>query len=154
RFPNITVVSVRDAIATVNGFLTDLATAVRGVAAVALVLGVIVLTGAITAGRGARAVGAVVLQELGARRGAGLRGGGVAFALLGALASLIAAGLGTVSAWAVTARVFEAPFHVSLGLILGTVLGALVATVGLGLAASWTALSAPPARALQGLTRT
>lgn len=149
RFPNVTVIAVREAIAAVNRVLGELALAVRLGGLVTVAVGVLVLAGALAAGHRRRVYDAVVLKMLGAVRARVLYAYGIEFALLGLVTALTAAGLGTLVAFLVMTRVMEASFTVLPGAIAVTLVGALVITLGLGLAGTMGALSARPAEVLR-----
>ncbi|MBV9508805.1 MAG: hypothetical protein JO303_00820, partial [Caulobacteraceae bacterium] len=68
-FPTITTVRVKDVLDAVNALVGKLALAIRGASAVTIAASVLVLSGALAAGRRARVYDAVVLKVLGATRG-------------------------------------------------------------------------------------
>ena len=100
-YPNVTAVPVGDILETVNQVLGDIANAVRGIAAITLVAGTLVLAGAVAAGHRRRIYDAVVLKVLGATRGTVLRAFLLEYGLLGLVTALIAAGIGTLAGWAI-----------------------------------------------------
>ena len=67
-YPGVTIIRVKDALDAVSGVVSQLATAIRGAASVALAASVLVLAGALAAGQEARLYDAVVLKTLGATR--------------------------------------------------------------------------------------
>ena len=67
-FPEIAAVHVRDAVATVDRLVTEIAWAVRGASAITLAAAILVLGGAFAAGRHRRIHDVVVLKTLGATR--------------------------------------------------------------------------------------
>ncbi|MBV9571489.1 MAG: ABC transporter permease [Alphaproteobacteria bacterium] len=149
RFPNISTVRVKDAIAQVNGLLRQLADGVRAASLVTILAGLLVLAGAIAAGQRARIYDSTVLKVLGATRAriAGIYA--LEYGLLGIITGTLALAAGTAAAWLVARRVFDVPFVFDGGAALVTVLGGASATLLFGLASTWTALSARPATQLR-----
>ena len=100
RFPNVSAVPVREGLAAVARVVATIGTAIRLVALVTLAAGVLVLGGAVAAGHRRRVYDAVVLKVLGAPRGALAAAFLIEHGLVGLLTALVAAGLGTVAAYA------------------------------------------------------
>ncbi|MCP1336623.1 ABC transporter permease [Futiania mangrovi] len=148
-FPNVSAIRVRDALETVATYVENLGAAVRGISAVTILSGLLVLAGALAAGQRARTYDAVVLKVLGATRGRLAAVHLTEFALLGLATAVVSAALGTVGAWAVVDLVMGARFTVLPWTLLATVAGTLVVTVGIGIALSWRTLSARPAGPLR-----
>lgn len=149
EFPNVTSVRVKQALAQISLVLTQFSLAIRAIGSVTLVSGVLVLAGAMAAGFRARLRDAVILKVLGATRWRIL---GIYFReylVLGLTTALIAAGAGTMAAFAIVTQMMNLPWHflpATLGL---TVLVATFVTIVLGLLGTWGALSAPAARSLR-----
>lgn len=148
-FPNISVVRVKEALQEVNRLLGQVATAVRAAAAITLLSGVLVLAGAIVAGRRQRLREAAILKVLGATRGDVLRAMLVEYAVLGLATALVAGLVGWVAAWVVITQVMGAEWVALPMTLVLTALGAMALTVVLGLAGTWQVLSLPPARVLR-----
>ncbi len=149
RFPNISTVRVKDAIAQVNGILRELGDGVRAASLVTILAGLLVLAGAIAAGQRARIYDSTVLKVLGATRAriAGIYA--LEYGLLGVITGALSLAAGTLAAWLVARRVFEVAFVFDLRAALLTVLGGAAATLLFGLAAAWSALSTRPAAQLR-----
>jgi putative ABC transport system permease protein len=149
RFPGVSTVRVKDAIAQVNGLLQELSDGVRAASLVTLLAGLLVLAGAVAAGQRARLYDSTVLKVLGASRAqiAGIYA--LEYGLIGAATGLIALVAGTAAAEAVAERVFAVPFVFDLGAVLITVVGGALATLGFGIVAAWAALAARPAELLR-----
>jgi putative ABC transport system permease protein len=144
-FPNVSAIHVREALASVRRIIGLIGDAVRLTALATLAAGALVLGGAIAAGHRRRVYDAVVLKVLGATRGAILASLLIEYGLLGALAGLAAAGIGTVAAWALVTRVMQADWVFLPLPVLKTVAAAVVLTLGLGFAGTWRALGAKAA---------
>ena len=140
RFPNITAVRIKEALDTVNELLLTIGAAVRSIAAVTLVAGTLVLAGAIAAGHRRRVYDSVVLKVLGATRRHVLGAFLLEYGLLGLLTGIIAAIIGTLTAWAVITQVMETEWvFIPLTVLLTTLL-CIGITLGLGFVGTWRAL--------------
>jgi putative ABC transport system permease protein len=149
KFPNVTVVRVKEALAQVGDLLAALAKGVEAASLVTILAGILVLAGAIAAGHQARLYDAVVLKVLGATRGRIAAIYAVEYGVLGALAGLAALAAGTLAAWGVSVFVLDIPFVFAGTALAVTILGGAAATLLLGLAGGFAALSAKPARRLR-----
>lgn len=148
-FPNITAISVRDAVTLVSDLLGSIAAATSWGAAATLVTGFLVLIGAALSGERARSYEAAVLKTLGATRGQILRSFALRAGLLGAGAGLVALLAGILGAWAICHFLLEAEYRVIWPNALAVVLGGLALNLAAGLAFAWRPLSARPARILR-----
>jgi putative ABC transport system permease protein len=150
-FPAVTSLRVKDVIEAVSGLVGKLIFAIRGASAVSLVSAILVLGGALAAGRRLRLYDAMVLKTLGARRGAILRIFLMEYALLGAIAALF----GLIAGCAIGAAIvsFAMKLDVSFDLVSLTAIAvtAVVTTVLLGLASNRRILAEKPARRLREL---
>lgn len=148
-FPNVSAIPVREALAAVAQVVATIGAALRIVALVTLLAGVLVLGGAIAAGHRRRVYDAVVLKVLGARR----RTIAAAFlfehGLLGALTAIVAAGLGTLAAYALVTGPMRSDWTFLPAPVLTTLGLAVLATLALGFAGTWRALGSRPARYLR-----
>jgi putative ABC transport system permease protein len=148
-FPNITAISVRDAIDRVSLLLEGIGAAVRWGAAATLLTGFLVLIGAAAAGEGARTYEAAVLKTLGASRARILQSFALRSALLGGGAGLVALGAGILGSWAVMNFIMDSSFAVVWPSALGVVIGGVMATLLAGLVFAWRPLAARPAQVLR-----
>ncbi|SMH40654.1 ABC transporter permease [Maritimibacter sp. HL-12] len=148
-WPNITVISVRDAIAQVTGLMGQIAAAITYGALVTLATGAVVLIGAAAAGERARTYEAAVLKTLGAPRGRVLANFALRSAILGAAAGLVAVFAGGLAGWAVSRFVMETDFVFDPGSALVIVTGGIAVTLLAGLGFAWRPLSASPAQVLR-----
>jgi putative ABC transport system permease protein len=144
-FPNVSAIHVREALAAVDRLISTIGDAVRLTASVALLAGMLVLGGAIAAGRHRRVYDAVVLKVLGATRGVLTRAFLIEHGLLGALSALVACVLGTVAAYFLVTRLMKIEWVFSPGPLLWTVGLAILLTLVLGFAGTWRALGAKAA---------
>jgi putative ABC transport system permease protein len=140
RFPNISTIRVKSALATVEGTLQSIASAARGTALIALLAGGLVLAGALAASHRRRLYDAVVLKVLGATRREVMAAFLIEFGLLGFAASVVAVIAGTLCAYGLLGLYMRVEFDILVGPALGTVAGAVLAVLVLGLAGTWRAL--------------
>ncbi|GGD25502.1 ABC transporter permease [Sinisalibacter lacisalsi] len=148
-WPNITVFSVRDAIAQVTGLMGQVAAAITYGALVTLTTGAVVLIGAAAAGERARTYEAAVLKTLGAPRGMVLANFALRSAILGAAAGVVAVFAGGLAGWAVSRFVMETEFVFDPVSALVIISGGIAVTLLAGLAFAWRPLSASPAGVLR-----
>lgn len=150
-FPAVTTVRVKDALDVVNRLVEQLANAIRAAAAVALIASILVLSGALAAGNRARIHDAVVLKTLGATRRTLIAAFSLEYMLLGLATAIFALAAGGAAAWFVVARIMNLPSHFQLDVAAGTILIALVLTVGFGLLGTWRVLGHKAAPILRNL---
>ena len=150
-FPPVSLIQVKEVIASVGDLLGQLAAAVRAASSVAVVAGIAVLIGAIAASRRARIYDSVLLKLLGATRAQVLAAQGIEYALLAAVISALALIFGSAAGWYVVTRVLDLEWAPDWPVVLATLIAGAVLTLGLGLAGSLPALAARPARALREL---
>ncbi len=149
--PMVSTIRVGDVVARVTAVLEGLDAAIRLATAVAILIGVAVLAGAVTATRRTRMRESVLLKLVGATRGQVLTAQAIEFlAMSGGIVSL-AFVAGTAAAWGVTTQLFELPFQPDwTSLLLLPLIGMIVA-VGTALIAAWPALRVRPATALRAV---
>jgi putative ABC transport system permease protein len=150
-FPAVTSVRVKDALDVVNRLVSQLGTAIRAAASVALVASVLVLAGALAAGNRARIHDAVVLKTLGATRRTLIAAFSLEYALIGLATAVFALAAGGVAAWFVVARIMTLPSNFQPDVALATIITALVFTVGIGLVGTWRVLGHKAAPVLRNL---
>jgi len=145
KFPNVTAVRVGEALQTAQTFVQAVSQAVRISAGVTLIAGTLVLAGGIAAARRRHVYDSVILKVLGATRGRILRTFLLEYGLLGFLSALIAAVLGTASAWAVLTLVMNLTWSFSWPALLSVTALSLALTIIAGFAGTWRALLQKPA---------
>lgn len=150
-FPSVTTIRVKDALEIVNTLVSQLATASRAAAAVALVASVLVLSGALAAGNRARIHDAVVLKTLGATRRTLITAFSLEYMLIGLATAVFAILAGGIAAWFVVSNVMSLPWAMLPEVAVATVVIALVLTVGFGLAGTWRVLGHKAAPVLRNL---
>ncbi|MFC3444412.1 ABC transporter permease [Sphingobium rhizovicinum] len=148
-FPGVSVIAVGDVIDQVGTILTQMSRAILVAASVAILAGIAVLVGAIAASRQARSYDSVILKTLGATRMQLLGGQALEYGLLAAILALVALALGSAAAWFVIVQVFDFGWAPDWPVVLITLAGGALLTLGIGLAGSIPLLSVRPARALR-----
>lgn len=142
RYPNVSAIRVKDAISTATRILDAVGWAVRAAAGIALIVGALVLAGAMATGQQRRIYEAVLLKMLGGTRRDVALGYLTEFTLLAGLSAIFALAVGSVGAYFFLTKVMESGWTFDLPLILGIVALSLILALGLGFAGSWRALGA------------
>ena len=150
-FPTVTSLRVREALEAAREMVDKLAGAVRAAASIAVVASILVLAGALSAGREARVYDAVVLKTLGATRGQLALAYLYEYAAMGAATALFGVAAGTAAAWAATSRLLKLDFVFEPKAALAAAALALALTVGLGFLGAWRTFGESPARRLRAL---
>jgi putative ABC transport system permease protein len=113
--------------------------------------GIAVLIGALAASRQARSYDSVILKTLGATRAQVLAAQALEYGLLALLLAGVSLALGLTGAWFVIVQVFQFTWAPDWGVVLATLLGGSVLTLGIALIGSLPLLSVRPGSALRQL---
>lgn len=148
-FPTVSVVKVDDVIGQVGALLTQMGTAVRAAASVAILAGIAVLVGALAAQARARIYDGVILKTLGATRRQLLGAAAMEYAALGSIVALIALLLGGVVAWVTVTKVLDLGWNPDWSVAAITVAAGGTVTLALGLLGAWRALGEKVATVLR-----
>ena len=132
QFPNVSVIDLREVLATVKTAVDNVTLAISIVGGFALLSGVLILAGAVAMTKFQRVYEAAILRTLGASTqmlGAMLA---LEYGSLGLLAGVVGAGGAMALTWGVSRHVFDIPWRPAPGLAaLGAVITmALVGIVG------------------------
>jgi putative ABC transport system permease protein len=139
-FANISAIRVRDALQAAATILSGIGTAVKGTAALTLIAGLIVLTGIIVSEHRRRVYEAVVFKVLGASYKRILYTYTLEYGVLGLLTGVIAAGIGTLTAWAVIKFLMRSEWVFVPEIVAITVILCVITTTSVGLIGTWRAL--------------
>jgi putative ABC transport system permease protein len=150
EFANVSAISTREILKNVSRTLDRIGTAFRGMAAIALLTGFLVMAGAVSADQHRRIHDAVIFKVCGATRLDIIGAFAAEFLLLGLTAGVISAVIGALSALGILHELMKMPFHLHPGIILATIALGLVLTLLLGLLGTWRALGQKPAGYLRG----
>lgn len=143
-FANVSAIRVRDVFVTLMSMLGRIVTAVNSTAVLAILSGVLVLSGAIAAGHRRRVYDSVILKVLGATRWDVMRAYALEYALVGLLAAAIAIIVGWVAAYFVVTEIMNGEWTNMPAVAALTALGGLVITVSIGLVGTYRALAHKP----------
>ena len=149
RFPNITVIPIKDVMEKVLAVLDKLGIAVRALGLFIVLTGSIVLGGAIAASQVRRAREVALIKTLGMTRGDVLAIFSIEYALIGTVAGLVGVAAGLGIAYAIVVHSMELPWTVNLWHILFAVIATAILAVIAGISASTRALSARPVEVLR-----
>jgi putative ABC transport system permease protein len=150
-FPSVSLIRVKEVIASVSTLLGQLSAAVRAAGSVAIFAGIAVLIGAIAAAQQTRIYDAVLMKLLGATRRQILGGQLIEYAALALIVAGIALAVGAGGGWYIATQLLTLEWAPDWGIVLATLGIGTIITLGLGLAGSIPALAARPARALREL---
>lgn len=146
---NISALSVRDILANVSRTLTRIGWAFKGMAAIALLTGVLVLIGAVSADQHRRIRDAVIYKVCGATRTRILLIFACEFALVGLVTALMSLAVGSLAAYAILKGPLDASYSVDPLSVILTLVCASLLTLALGLSGTWKALNHKPASFLR-----
>jgi putative ABC transport system permease protein len=142
KYPNISAIRVKDALATALDLLAQVGGAIRGTALATLGAGILVLAGAVAAGREKRIYEAVLLKMLGGRRRDIALGYVWEFSLLALVSAALAILLGTLGAWLFLKLKLDTELAIAPAALAGVLALALGLALVLGFWGSWRALGA------------
>lgn len=148
-FSNISAISVREAVATAQRVIGLLGAAVQMTALVTLVAGIAVLAGTVASTEAQRLADSVILKVLGATRVSIAIAWFLEYALLGMLAAVAAALIGSIASWGLIEGFLNADFELDFTLVLMTTMAGAAATAMLGLAGAVRTLGRKPAPLLR-----
>ena len=149
RFPNVSVIDIREVLDTVRGVIANVTLGITAVGGLVLFTGILILVGAVAMTKYRRVYEAAILKTLGASSrlvGSVLL---VEYGLLGLLAGVIGATGGAALSWSISRYVIETPWRPPL---IETAVGVVVTTVlvaGVGLGASLDVLRRKPLATLR-----
>lgn len=141
RFVNITAVRVRDALDAVNAIITAIGDGVRAAGSITVLAGLFVLGGAMAADRGRRTYETVLFKVLGATRSRLARLYIIEYSLIGLVTGVIAAAIGTASAWAITVFVMRTQWVFLPGTAASIVVLCVLVTAAIGFAGTFRILA-------------
>ena len=140
RFLNVSAIRVREALEAAARIMEGVSWAVRGVAAITIAAGALVLAGTIAAGHRRRVYDAVVFKVLGAGRGRVLGGYVLEYGALGLLTAVIGAAVGTAAAWGIVVHLMKSDWAFDLPAAAVTAAFCLAVTLIMGLFGTWRAM--------------
>jgi putative ABC transport system permease protein len=149
KFPNVSVIDVREILAEVTRVVRNVTLAVTVVGSVVLFSGILILIGSISMTRFQRIYEVAVLKTLGATSGqvAGMLV--VEYGLVGAAAGVIGSAGAMGLSWAVGRLVLDLPWEPAIGTLAGAVVSASLLVAAVGVAASLGVLRRKPLATLR-----
>jgi putative ABC transport system permease protein len=147
--PNVTGVRVEDVLSAIAGLLNQVAAALTATGALTLLAGTLVLIGAVAAGQRRRVREAVILKTLGATRTQIRAAWLTEFGLLGLVAGVIAAVVGSAASYGVAHYIMHTDWIFLPITLIYTLAGALALMLLFGYAGTAAALRARPAPLLR-----
>jgi len=148
-YPVVSAIRVRDALNAVNGIFEKVMRAVRIAGSVTLVMGALVIAGALITAHRRRIYEAVVLRTLGAAKRGIILAHLLEYLILAVSLSLIAATLGLAAAYVIVKYVMDLSFSLSLYALLQPSLIETIFVTMLGALGTLRVLSAKPAHYLR-----
>jgi putative ABC transport system permease protein len=148
--PNVSVIDVREVLASIKEVVDNATLGVTIVGSVTLFSGLLILVGAVAVTKFQRLYEAAIYRTLGAGTRLLAWMTAVEYGLLGALAGVLGAAGALALSWVVATRLFEITWHPAPGLLAaGVVLTAALVCV-IGVLASFDVLVRKPLRTLRG----
>lgn len=148
-FTNISALSVREILSNVSRTLIRIGWAFKGMASIALLTGLLVLIGAVSADQHRRIRDAVIYKVCGATRGKILSIFGCEFIFIGLTTALMSLLVGTLAAVAILNGPLDTDYQFSPPLVFTTLVVGVIVTLILGLLGTWKALGHKPAAYLR-----
>jgi putative ABC transport system permease protein len=136
-------------LATFDTITSQIGRVVQFMAAFTVITALIVLAGALLAGRNQRVREAVLLRTLGATRGQVAAIEGVEFLALGTLAAVVGGGLAWLASWGLSTQVFKLEALPPVLPLAGGWVALVAATLALGWWTGRRVRSAPPLEVLR-----
>jgi len=147
--PNVTGIRVEDVLTAISALLNQIAAALTATGALTLVAGIFVLVGAVAAGQRRRLREAVILKTLGATRRQIRTAWLTEFGLLGLVAGVIAAIVGSAASFGVTNYIMHTDWIFLPVTLISVLAGALAIMLLFGYAGTAAALRVRPAPLLR-----
>ncbi len=150
--PNITALSTRDIVNTVESVVNKLLTLVDFMSGFAIVSGLFILSGAIASTKFRRLKESAILKTLGAKRSVVASILGYEYAMLGVIAATIGVLLSSGLSWAVMEYIVKSDWHLRIGPLGWALLTAVLLTTVTGIASSLDVLRNKPIQTLRKLS--
>ena len=147
--PNVSGIRVEDVLRSLSELLSRVAAALAATGSLTLVSGALVLAGAVAAGQRQRIREAVILKTLGATRSQIRAAWLVEFGILGFVAGVLAAAVGTAASWGVVRFLMQADWAFLPGTLATTVAACIAMMLLVGFAGTEAALRARAAPLLR-----
>lgn len=151
QYPMVTSVRVKDALDAIGSLIGNLVVAIRGASGLTLLVAALVLGGALAAGHRHRVYDAVILKTLGATRLRLLGAYAIEYLLLGFATAVFGVLAGSAASWLIVTELMHLKFAWQPVPAMLATAAAVLVTVALGLAGTFSALGQKPAPVLRNL---
>ncbi len=149
EFPNITVIQIREVLERVSDIIERLGVGIRWLGALTVLVGLAILSGAVTAGAVHRGKEVALLKTIGMTRRQIVAGFATEYAMIGLVAGTVGTVGATVLAYFVLTQGMEVSWSAAPTSYLVSILGTVALSVIAGLAASIAPLRRRPVEALR-----
>ena len=147
--PNVTALSTRDIVNTVESTVSKLTTLVNFMSGFAIAAGLFILSGSIASTKYRRLRESAVLKILGAKRKMVASILGFEYATLGIMAALIGILLAQGLSWAVMKYIIKSSWHLQPGIILSAFCFGVVLTITTGILSSLDVIKNKPLKTIR-----
>lgn len=147
--PNVTLLQIRDVLDRLRRVLERLGLGVRVLGSFTVLAGVAILAGGVAAAASRRGREVALLKTLGMTRSGVAAALATEQALVGLVAGTVGTAGGALLAYGVITRGMELPWRTAPGILVASVIGAMVIATGAGLLASSRALAQRPIEVLR-----
>lgn len=148
-FPNVTVIPIREVLETIAGILMEITRTVQMMALLGLLVGLIVLSGAIAATRARRVYEMVLFKTLGATRPALIAIMAVEYALLGMIAAAVGGALSLAVSFGIVHFFLDIPWQFEWRILFAGMAATVLLTVATGFLTSYRILGEKPLAVLR-----
>ena len=149
RYPNVSVIDLRDVLATIQDIVNNITLAVTVVGGLVLLSGGLILVGAVSMTKFRRVYEAAILKTLGASSRLIATMLLIEYGVLGVIAGTVGALGAVVLSWAIATYALELPWEPTPVLTLGGIVATGAAVAAVGLAASLDVLRHKPLATLR-----
>jgi putative ABC transport system permease protein len=149
RFPNVSVIDLREVLQTVSKVFEVVSVAVNVVGTLVILTGALILAGAVAVTKFQRVYEAAIFKTLGAGSRAIAAMLAIEYGLLGTLAGAVGSFAALGLAWGVSRYVLDIPWHPALGENVASTLVTSVLIAVIGVAASGDVLRRKPLATLR-----
>ena len=147
--PNVTALSTRDIVNTVESVVGKLKTLVDFMSGFSILSGLIILSGSIASTKFRRLKESAILKILGARRRAVASILGVEYAILGVISGIMGIGLSCLLAWGIMKFLVKSEWNLYPGVLLWTLALSVLLTTLTGILSSLDVLKNKPFKTLR-----
>lgn len=147
--PNVTALSTRDIVNTIESVISKLTTLVDFMSGFVIAAGLFILSGSIASTKHRRLRESAVLKILGAKRKMVASILGFEYAALGAMSALAAVVLAQALSWAVMKYIIKSAWHLQPGIILRAFCFGVLLTVAAGILSSLDVINNKPLKTIR-----